>query len=69
MGFGKLTGVFNHKRALSTRIRRSAIISIRISGNANKETYRILYARNLLLYNELTDARKTIERLNALLHA
>jgi hypothetical protein len=34
-----------------------------------QETYRILYARNLLLYNELTDARKTIERLNALLHA
>jgi hypothetical protein len=30
-------------------------------------TYRILYARNLLLHNELMDAKQTIERLNALL--
>jgi hypothetical protein len=37
--------------------------------NEHQEAYRMLYARNLLLYNELTDARQTIECLNALLHA
>jgi hypothetical protein len=34
-----------------------------------QEGYRILYARNLLLHNELMDARQTIDRLNALLYA
>ena len=31
----------------------------------HQETYRILYQRNVLLYNELMHARETIEHLRA----